>query len=221
MSTCAKIRTSLGVYVLGSIEPAERGRVDTHLTSCPHCRDELAGLAGLPALLGRVSEEQIDEVAGPPEELLGAVLHEVAAERSERRRRRRWVSLATAAAVVSITFGGAVLGGTLNDPGPTRPPAAAEQVSGTDPITHVSARIGLDRRDWGTAVTVRLKNAPPKARCRLIAVSRDGRRDVAASWEVEYEGYADFFGSTMIPREQLTSFEVVTMEGRRLLTLPA
>ncbi len=49
---------SLGVYVLGAIDPAERALVDAHLATCRDCRDELAGLAGLPALLARVSTEE-------------------------------------------------------------------------------------------------------------------------------------------------------------------
>src|ERR1022692_2946433 len=51
---CRDIRQALGVYVVGAIDPAERAAVDSHLSSCLDCREELAGLAGLPALLGRV-----------------------------------------------------------------------------------------------------------------------------------------------------------------------
>ena len=43
---CPEARPSLGVYVLGAINPVERGLVDAHLASCQECRDELAGLAG-------------------------------------------------------------------------------------------------------------------------------------------------------------------------------
>ncbi|HTB54033.1 MAG TPA: zf-HC2 domain-containing protein, partial [Trebonia sp.] len=45
---CAEARLSLGVYVLGAIDPAERALVDSHLAGCRDCRDELAGLAGIP-----------------------------------------------------------------------------------------------------------------------------------------------------------------------------
>ena len=55
---CPEARVSLGVYVLGAIDPADRALVDAHLTTCRDCRDELAGLAGLPALLSRVSAEE-------------------------------------------------------------------------------------------------------------------------------------------------------------------
>jgi len=67
---CAEARLSLGVYVLGAIDPAERALVDAHLATCRDCRDELAGLAGLPALLARVSTEEAIALAedGPAEQ---------------------------------------------------------------------------------------------------------------------------------------------------------
>ena len=61
---CPETRLSLGVYVLGAIDPAERALVDAHLATCRDCRDELAGLAGLPALLARVSAEEAFALAG-------------------------------------------------------------------------------------------------------------------------------------------------------------
>jgi predicted lipoprotein with Yx(FWY)xxD motif len=51
--TCAGIRPQLGVYLTGAIAPADRVMVVRHLTACADCRAELAGLAGLPALLRR------------------------------------------------------------------------------------------------------------------------------------------------------------------------
>jgi len=67
---CSEARLSLGVYVLGAIDPAERALVDSHLATCRDCRDELAGLAGLPALLARVGAEEAialsAEEAAPP-----------------------------------------------------------------------------------------------------------------------------------------------------------
>src|ERR1700691_4346620 len=92
---CPEARISLGVYVLGAIDPAERALVEGHLATCQNCRDELAGLAALPALLARVSTEEaialaaadgplqdgLGEVPEPPRELLGTVLDLTAARR--------------------------------------------------------------------------------------------------------------------------------------------
>ena len=50
---CTDIRAQLGVYVFGAITPADRVIVVRHLATCPQCRDELVGLAGLPGLLLR------------------------------------------------------------------------------------------------------------------------------------------------------------------------
>src|SRR5690348_7789934 len=109
---CAEARLSLGVYVLGAIDPAERSLVDAHLQTCRECRDELAGLAGLPALLARVNPDEISRITSedtvrtaaddrPPGELIGTVLDLAAA----RRRRTRWRFAAAAAAVVAIAGG--------------------------------------------------------------------------------------------------------------------
>jgi len=104
--TCAEARISLGVYVLGAIDPSERGLVDAHLATCRDCRDELAGLASLPALLARVTPEELARIEGegsldeeePPAELVGTVLDLAAV----RRRRSRWRYAAVAAAVVVL-----------------------------------------------------------------------------------------------------------------------
>ena len=61
---CTDTRQALGVYVLGAIDPAERSQVDRHVTGCRECRDELAGLAGLPALLSRVSVDEVGRISG-------------------------------------------------------------------------------------------------------------------------------------------------------------
>lgn len=59
---CDEIRHALGVYVLGAIDPAERTAVDRHLAACSACRDELAALAGLPALLGRLTLSEVESL---------------------------------------------------------------------------------------------------------------------------------------------------------------
>ena len=51
--TCAGVRSQLGVYLTGSILPADRAVVVRHLSSCAICRAELADLSALPALLRR------------------------------------------------------------------------------------------------------------------------------------------------------------------------
>jgi anti-sigma factor RsiW len=230
VSSCAEVRTALGVYVLGAIEPAERSRVEAHLSICPICRDELAGMAGLPALLGRVNEAQIDHVAGPPEELLDSLLTRAATERHTAFRfgRRFWVPLVAAAAAL-VAVAGFALGGLLGGGGthevavsPTvSAPPSPEQVVAVDPRTHVRAVISLTREEWGTALALRIDGAPAGVKCRLYAVPMGGGSwDVAASWQVEEAGYGDYMGSTMLQRPDIKAFTVVTTDGRMLVTAP-
>ena len=240
MSTCSWVRTSLGVYVLGAIDPAERAEVDAHLPSCALCRDEVAALASLPALLGRISEEQISQVAEPPPALLEQLLAKAAAERPNRR--RQWLSLAVAAAFVLIV--GALIGALLtpgggsatpplakSSPTVTSPPVSSrpppstpptpqlEERSAMDPLTKVEAWVGMQREEWGTALTVRLRGAPKGARCHLIAVAKSGRRDPAGGWQYGGRQYEEFRGSTMIDRADLSRLEIVMTSGRRLVTI--
>lgn len=220
MTTCEEVRSLLGVYVLGAIDPADRAIVDAHLPRCRHCRDELAGLAGLPALLGRVTEEQIAQVAPPPRMLDGLLARAAARGRTRTRNNRLRVALAAAAALVLIV-GGIVTGTQVGER--SRPTPTATSLVGaftaTDPTTHVSAQVQLQGKEWGTALTMRLNGATYGDRCRLIVVGRDGRRDVAGSWEITYSGGATFAGSTMIQRDDLSSLEIRTLDGRRLLTV--
>ncbi|MFA1550815.1 anti-sigma factor [Actinomadura chokoriensis] len=238
---CAAVRTSLGVYVLGALDPGERSRLEGHLERCPACRDELAGLAGLPAMLGRVEREQFDLVSGPPPELLDGLLVRAA----ERRRgwfgrlgrpgggrgAGGWAPLAAAACLLLVIgglFGGFVRpigsGGTAADPSSSATPSpavTAERISAENPASNIEGYVVLRRQEWGTEVELHLAGVPKGSHCRLLVIARDGRRDALGSWYVPYdEGYGEYRGSTMFPRGQLFSFEVVGLDGRPLLTIP-
>src|ERR1700733_14514833 len=124
-------RIPLGVYVLGAIDPAERALVDAHLSTCRECRDELAGLAGLPALLARVSKEEAIALADtsdspfpfadieppePPRELLATGLALTAARHRRRRWREAGVAVAAAAVLAVGVFGALQLGSSPAQP---------------------------------------------------------------------------------------------------------
>ena len=52
--TCQHMMT-LGVYLLGALDPAERSAFESHLSYCEICRGELVRLAPLPGLLNQIS----------------------------------------------------------------------------------------------------------------------------------------------------------------------
>ncbi len=114
---CAGVRSQLGVYLTGSILPADRAVVVRHLASCAACRAELADLAGLPGLLRRPACQVAAEMPGqdPPRGRPagsapgGAQLSRLMRNVARRRRRRRWLlALAVVALVVVAGTGWAL-----------------------------------------------------------------------------------------------------------------
>ena len=204
-------RLSLGAYVLGALDPIERAGVDAHLSECVACRDELAGLAAMPGLLSRVRLEDVLEPNPVPSRVTADRV--VGRLRAARRARRRRLGAAVAAVALATVTAGAVVIATSDSGSGTE----AASISASNGSTGVSASFGLRPAAWGTAIHVRLRGVPPNTRCKLIAVARDGRREVAATWRATYDGTADVEGATAIPRTQLASFEVATPAGRALV----
>ena len=228
---CTDARMSLGVYVLGAIDPAERALVDAHLATCRDCRDELAGLAGLPALLARVNPDEVsricaDDTVGivtderPPAELLGTVLDLAAA----RRRRTRWRFLAAAAAVVAIA--GGLFGGLSSIGTTTRTVPVAGSFTGhwdtaqaTNKITGASATVAYSHKLWGTAFEVLVNRIPIGTTCQLWVVQPDGTRTQVAAWTTARdEGHVWYAGSMPSTTESISSFQI-TANHKVLLTI--
>jgi len=225
---CTDARLSLGVYVLGAIDPAERSLVDAHLVTCRDCRDELAGLAGLPALLARVNPDEISRICAddavrtvaedrPPGELIGTVLDLAAA----RRRRTRWRFAATAAAVVAIAGG---LFGGLSSMTTTRTvpiPAAGtrwETVEATNSATGASASVAYSHEMWGDAFEVLVDHIPIGTTCQLWVVHPDGTRTQVAEWTTASdEGNVWYSGSMASTAKPISRFQI-TADKKVLLT---
>ncbi len=227
---CTDARLSLGVYVLGAIDPAERALVDAHLVTCRDCRDELAGLAGLPALLARVNPDEISRICAddtvrtvpddrPPGELIGTVLDLAAA----RRRRTRWRFAATAAAVVAIA--GGLFGGlssittTRTIPIPTTPAGTHwDTVETTSSVTGASASVAYSHEMWGDAFEVLVDHIPVGTTCQLMVVHPDGTRTQVAEWTTASdEGEVWYSGSMASTAKPISSFQI-TADKKVLLT---
>ena len=228
---CNDARPSLGVYVLGAIDPAERALVDAHLATCRDCRDELAGLAGLPALLARVNPDEVSRVRAddgvhtipddrPPQELLGTVLDLAEA----RRRRNRWRVLAAAAAVIVIAgglFGGlrAATPSTQTVSASRYSPGAGdwETVQATSKITDASATIHYSQELWGNAFEVLVDHIPLGTTCQLWVVHTDGSRTLVAGWTTAHdEGHVWYAGSMPSTAKPIKAF-LITAGPRELL----
>jgi len=228
---CSETRISLGVYVLGAIDPAERAMVDAHLVTCRDCRDELAGLASLPALLARVSPEELDRIEAeggrpadvePPRELIGTVVNLAAA----RSRRTRWRYMAAAAAVVALVAG--VFGGLAAQ----RPPAPSSiafnpgngswsEAEASSTTTGAKATVYYASEDWGIVFAAKVNGIPLGTTCTMWVTYTDGARTSVMAWMTgEDEGKVYYWGSLPSTNQTPASFDITT-GGQTLVTVPA
>ena len=226
---CREIRHALGVYVLGAIDPAERALVDDHLAACPDCREELASLAGLPALLRRVPQAEAERMmeADPAEDTLDDValdrlLPPLLARTARVRRSHRVRELVAAAAVAVLALGAGAAGASVLHPasapvagraaGPpqTRQVQAWHWASGSDTKTGVTLTVKYRPMPYGTTMTVSVSGVTPGTVCQLEVTDFAGHHWVVGGWRVgNYPASSVWYpASTSLADAQLHSFEV-------------
>ena len=217
---CREIRQLLGVYVVGAIDPAERVLVDEHLGECPQCRDELAGLAGLPAMLSRVPAADVErmsfepsglpDMTEPSAELLNSLLRKV----SVKHRSRLWRGAVAVAASAAIAAGAATAATEL-----ARSSSHVNDVaSGANAQTHVAAIVDYAPTPWsGTEMRVQVTGIQPGTVCRF---SINGHTYVS-SWTVRapYGEKAWYTVYSPVRASTVHSFQI-TSAGKLLVNIP-
>lgn len=197
-----QLHRELGVYVLGALEPAERDRVERHLTDCDACRDELASLAGLPSLLAKAFPPTQPVPAPPP---IGPVVARIVRNRRrERRRNRMLVGAAAAAALTAVVLVAA--------PFVTRPPTQ-EYVADIAGVT-----ASVEERRWGMAVSISAERLPDHEGYVAVAVAKDGHRTQVASWNAT-GGPATIEGACYLPPEDMDRMEVLGAPGEEVVAV--
>jgi putative zinc finger protein len=240
MMDCSEARLSLGVYVLGAIDPAERAMVDSHLAGCRYCRDELAGLAGLPALLARVSTEEAVALAAsgappvmqdegpPPPQLAASVLDLTAARRKRRTWREATLGVAAALVIAAGVFGGLRMTAApqvikVTEPAPTflqtGPGGTWEDAVGQSGT--MTALVKYRPVHWGTQFTATVSGIPSGVTCQIWVVGPGKTRLLAGSWTVDGdEGSVWYPGSAAISAPKVQEF-VITVGKTRSITAEA
>jgi hypothetical protein len=204
--TCST-EVDLGAYALDALEPDHADQVREHLSWCRTCQDELSSLSGTVAWLSLLSP---DELEGLEE------LHQIGGGQARPRRRTLALVLAGGVAAAVLVGAGAVRATHDHRAAPT-----SAAIHAVDPGTHVKADLTISAQDSGTRLGLSLRGVPAHGWCSLMARSRDGRSETAATWVADAGGSADVTGTTAIARDQLTELDVVTDTGRLLVRIPA
>ena len=228
MAGCREIKQALGVYVLGAIDPAERAVVDEHLSSCHECREELASLAGLPALLRKVPIVEAERLAAPEQdpELAGVpsaeMLTSLVARTANVRRVHRWRTVAAAAAVAIVALGGgAFVANALQSPGAQAPGSSApswHQTSGGGPVAGAHLTVRYRDEPWGTQMEVNVTGLQPGSVCQFQVTDATGGKSMVGSWTA-WSGTAWYPASTWLGEQELRSFQVI-IDGKVVAAAP-
>jgi hypothetical protein len=216
--SCDRVH-DVAAYALGTLDPDDRERLEAHLPGCDQCREVLASVEGLPPLLSLVPPDTFRSdgspeqgAALPPARPSEAMYERLLAAAVTRRRSRRRLALTGAAAVLVVAAGagGVAVVEALSGP-------AVQVVAGS--AGAVKATVQVRGTSTGTALRLQLTGVPPESHCSLVAVDRDGHREVVSTWEATYTGTATIDSSTAIPRSRLSWLRIETATAT-LVSMP-
>jgi hypothetical protein len=84
----------------------------------------------------------------------------------------------------------------------------------------VKMKVDMAPVSAGTTLTLWLSGVPADERCRLVAVSDTGAREIAGSWIATYSGTAVIKGTTAIDMKHLSRLVIETFDGTELVSAP-
>ena len=217
----------LGALALGLLDPARARAVEQHLATCAACRRDLEDLTAVTDLLGEVPPEALLE--GPPDGdlVLQRTLRQIRTETATQRRRRIGARLAAAAAAVAVLAGGGLALGRLTAPEPVVVAAPTGPVPGSvtlrgEGVPGVTMTAVVAPAAGWVRVSANVKGIPAGKRCQVLVLTRDGRRELAASWlnsaRGEREG-TQVDGAAIVAPDQVAGVAVQDESGEEFVVL--
>jgi hypothetical protein len=212
---------TLGVYLLGALDPAERSTFESHLSYCDICRVELVRLSPLPGLLNQITPEDFAEDLPPtgaegspvvtqvqpitePVPLLpipeprDTPVHPLPGSPS---RRRHWRVATAAAAVIVLAVAGVFGWRALREPPPV------EGVTWSTEVGATSVQARLIDHEWGTEIQSEIHGAPPGRGCYLKVYDHYGKFEVAGWWGTDHDPDIEIPASTSFDRSKIWKLE--------------
>nr|VTP04428.1 Anti-sigma-L factor RslA [Mycobacterium riyadhense] len=213
-------------YVLGSLSATDRREFQAHMARCPGCRQAVAELSDMPALLSQLDLDVLAAINAPDHQsvipsmsphLLASLLATV---RWRRRRTRlmTWAAAAAAAVLAISVFAGVHHRFTTSPPPQSTVSALQMAQVGTKLLT---STVWVTPEHWGTSIKMRSDClAPldaPHDRLAMVVVDRDGSRTRLATWVAEPGRTARPAGSISTPATQIAAVQVVYADTGQVL----
>jgi anti-sigma factor RsiW len=212
-------------YILGALPPVDRRAYEAHLQECDRCRQAIAEIASLPALLTAArplldSSGDPDLVAAPPVDLLERI--QAREERRRRTVRRRIVfSAVGAAAAIALAIG---IPAALTNPTTASTTVALAAVVDT-PLT---ASVGLTSVAWGTSISMACtypaggswpaSNGPYTY--SLVVTDDAGVSSQVSTWAAVPGKTIHLDAATSVPVGHIASIEIRSATGQTILSAP-
>jgi hypothetical protein len=222
-------------YVLGSLSPTERAAFEEHLLECAACRQRVAEVAGVPAMLSAVTFGDLaalpepERRSGPPARLPGGVpdtlLPALLRRASRQRRRERSLIAGLAAVAAACLLAVAVLvwpdrpssNPTTADPGQAQ--AFAQVIP--SPVT---AKAVVADKAWGTAITVwchyQSQQVSQDFSYQLVVHARNGAVQELGTWTLPRQRDVEYWSGTALRRSEIQSVDITLPDGTPILRLP-
>lgn len=210
-------------YVLGSLSAAERREFETHMAHCRPCREAVADLSGVPALLSQLDRDEVAAIdeSGPAPEMSEELLPSLLATVRWRRRRTRvvtWVASAAAAAVLAI---GVFVGLEGWSSTPAQQVTASAEPMAQVGTTLLTSSVQVSNQHWGTSINLKcVCLAPLNAhhdRLAMVVVGRDGSQTRLATWVAVPGHTATPAGAISTPVDQIAAVQVVAADSGKVL----
>jgi len=214
-NNCRDWRELLGAYALGQLEGDERAGLEAHLDGCAQCREELALLQPVAAMLPHADPERFESAPQPPPELGARIAATIAGERrqGETRRRRRLfggfalggATAALAAAVLAIFILGGGSGGE-----PERHVAFASQ--------GVTIDATLEPHAYGTEIRMYVHGVESGTLCRVSLRGPGGTSYPAGTFRYRWGEDSEAVLSSALDLSRTRA--VVVHAGKRTFVAP-
>lgn len=234
---------TLGVYLLGALDPSERSAFESHLSYCEICRGELVRLAPLPGLLNQITPDDFADSLPPtgvessvgapvtapmplprlpmpsPEPVLTPVTSDdTPKSRPKDRPRRYWRVTAAAAAVVVLAVA-AVFGWQAVRHETVPPQAEGVLWTGTSQDGKIRVEARMIDREWGTEIRSVIHGVPPDKKCYYLVYDHKGYKEQGGWWSTNHAPDDVIPSATSIPRTDIDRMELKLDRETIVLTI--